>query len=494
MIPIYWLTSGVLVFVLAGFGAARCPGRSGIPLTLGGLGLGLSFGFIAGQSIDSPAIPHALLSRLLWITLLTTTPLWMWLSLRLGRELAPRPGRPERIGLVALWGAAAILAVGGLSAAPVVFERGREVGARFLLAPPFGSLAVIHAMTGIALALWTLHATLMAARASGRRRVSLAVYSIVPLAVASFYLLAETLLYEQIALKRAMLVMPVSVISLGTLAVVLRRHDLGERSLSPDRQIGYSPTVPIALGICLVLLALVAQLARGIGLGGSPGWQEGVSIGILAVVFVLWVFTGLREEIGRFADRGIYAARSAYKDVWQRVDHAIETAGSPAQMRSGLEAALRATLGPLHVQIWLRDDAGGDFVGVTGEDLPALPVGHALRQSMEGSARAWVMVGGAAKVEDVPLYLACESLEQRYGLRVFCPIPSREGLLGILGCGPAGGRTFHPEDIELLRLIGERLGTAGLEWKRTAPASSGGAATRNGDDDVATARISPPTL
>ncbi len=501
MIPFYWMTGGILVIVLAGLGAARCSSRAGVPLTLGGLGLGLSFLFAAGLNLDPPILSQALLTRLLWITLLLTTPLWGAFSFRLGREDARRPGRNERIAVALLWAVAGILAVGGLSKPPVVFHSIIEGGARFLLAPPFGRAAIVHAMTGIALALWTMHATLNAARASGRRRVSLAVYSLVPIAVTSFYLLAETLLYEQLTVRKAMLLVPASVVSLGVLALVLRLPDLGERSLAADRSISYTPAVPVALGSCLVTLALLAELVRKVGLGGSPGWEEGASVFVLAIVFVLWVFSGLRDEIGRFANRGFYAARSDYKDVWQRVDQAIEAAGTPADLMSGLEAALRATLGPLRVQIWLSEQASGDLIPVAAEHLPRLPIGHPLRRAMEGSKRALVLAGGATKVGEIPLHLACEILRQRHGLRVFCPITSDERLVGLLACGPAGGRTFHPEDLELLRLIGERLGGVGLAAKARAGSSSGppppppdAVAARNAGNDVATSRIIRPTV
>jgi hypothetical protein len=250
-----------------------------------------------------------------------------------------------------------------------------------------------------------------------------------------------------------------------------------------------------------VALALLAELVRKVGLGGPPGWEEGASVLGCAIVFVLWVFSGLRDEIGRFANRGFYAARSDYKDVWQRVDQAIEAAGTPADLMSGLEAALRATLGPLRVQIWLSEEASEDLIPVAAEHLPRLPMGHPLRRAMAGSKRALVLAGEAMKVEEIPLHLACEILQQCHGLRVFCPITSDERLVGLFACGPAGGRTFHPEDLEILRMIGERLGGVGLVAKARAGSTSGppdpphdAVAARNAGNDVATSRIIRPTL
>jgi hypothetical protein len=501
MIPLYWMAGGILVLVLAALGAGRCPGRSGIPLTLGGLGLGLSFLFAAALRLDPPVLSQALLSRLLWMTLLVTTPLWSVFSFRLGRENARRSGRNEKFSMMGLWAVAGLLAVGGLSNPPVTFSPVIEGGARFFLAAPFGRAAIVHAMAAIAIALWSLHATLNAARASGRRRVSLAVYSLVPVAVTSFYLLAETLLYEQLMLRKAMLLVPASIVSLGALALVLRLPDLGERSVAAEQSIPYTPAVPVALGSCLVALALLAEFVRKTGLGGSPGWAEGVSVLVLAVVFVFWVFSGLRDEIKRFANRGFYAARSDYKDVWQRVDLAIDTARTPADLMSGLEAALRATLGPLRVQIWLSERESGDLVPVGAEHLPRLPVGHPLRRAMQGGERVLVLAGGAVRVADIPLHIACEILAQRHGLRVFSPIRSGEVLVGLLGCGPAGGRTFHPEDLELLRLIGVRLGAsvmgmmagAGSVFGLPAPLTDTGAILNPGNDDAAS-RIIRPTV
>lgn len=453
-----WVGGAALLLVFASFAMARRPVHSGAPLFLACLGVALCFLFMAGLGLDPPLISHAILARLFWSTLLLTTPFWALFSFRFGREEMRKAGRIEKASLALLWISAGVLLVGGLSRPPMIFQFTSGKGSHLDLVRPLGQPTIVHAMAGIALVLWNLHATLDAARASGRRRVSLAVYSLVPLAVTTFYLFAEALLYEGMGSGKATLIVPASLVSLGGFALLLRLPGLGEGSLTRDRSVTYTPAVPVALGICLVLLAILAVLARWLGVGGESGWHEGIIVLTLATVFVLWVFSGLREEIRRFVDRGLYAARSDYQDVWERVDRALSASATPGGLLSGLAAALRATFGPLHVQIWTRDPASGDLVPAAADpQLPRIAADHPLRRALDGRSQALVLTGEAAKVAEVPLHLACEVLQQRYGLRVFCPVQSGARLVGILAFGPAGGRTFHPEDLELLQMIGVKL-------------------------------------
>jgi len=224
-----------------------------------------------------------------------------------------------------------------------------------------------------------------------------------------------------------------------------------------DCPVVYAPTVLVALGISLVALAFLAEAARGFATEGGSRLQEGVSLLVLALVFCLWVFPGLRGEIQRFADRGLYAARTDYRDTRETLDRVLATPASPQELLQRLVSALRATFGPLHVQLWLSEAGSEDLIPVADPHLPRLGPGHPLRLALEARTEALVMTGEAARVADVPLHLACEVLGQRYGLRVFCPLKADGRMVGVLGCGPAGGRTFHPEDLDLLRGITRRL-------------------------------------
>ncbi len=430
-----------------------------------------------------------------------TTPLWVSFSFRFAREQMERAGWMERAALAAVWASAGILLIGNLSHPALVYGSPKGDGTHFFLAPPFGNATVLHVMAGLALVLWNLHATLGAARASGCRRVSLAIYSLVPMFVTAFYLFAELLLYGQLSASKALLVLAASVVSLAAFAVALRLPSLASGRLDSSQPIVYAPTIPIALGFCLVALVIIAEVVRGIGMEGASGWQEGFSVIVLAMVFVLWVFSGLREEIRRLADRGFYAARSDYREAWERVEHVFRISDSPAALLAGLAGALRAALGPLHVVIWLEDEASGDLVPVAETQIPRLAAEHPLCLALHGRTRALVLSGDAAKVDEVPLHLACEVLRQRYGLRVFCPIPAGDRLVGILGCGPAGGRTFHPEDLELLRMIGARIGERPLRTGTGPETPDGGglplpgeSRARRSESDAASTRTVHPGI
>ncbi len=65
-----WTVGAILVIAFAALAAARRPSSSGIPLFLGALGLGLCFLLLGGLRLASPPLPHPILTRLLWSTVL----------------------------------------------------------------------------------------------------------------------------------------------------------------------------------------------------------------------------------------------------------------------------------------------------------------------------------------------------------------------------------------------------------------------------------------
>ncbi|NWF91201.1 MAG: hypothetical protein HXY50_17275 [Ignavibacteriaceae bacterium] len=457
MLSAPWFAAAALLWLLclSRNGADRYPGLR--ELTLASISLGATCFGLGALSIEAWEAVRPYLVGLTWGSLLLGMPLWVAFSLRFGRPEGARGRSTDAALVLLLWLTAIGLLIGGVWLTPLSFQEARQAHGVLRVQTPHGRVQILHALVGLAIVLWNLQATLEAARVEGRRRIAHVIYAVLAPLLIGFYLLAETLLYGEQPVRVAILFLPglFGAVALSMLALGKKWRE--ELSVPVRHPVVYSPAILTALGLFLIGLALISKLLRGLG-ETEAFWYEAGSALLLAGALAVWVFPGLRTAVQTFLDRHLYAPSPSQKASWDRLDRGVQETRSPAALLGQLRAALQSIYGPIHLALWTERSQPRAFVPVEEGGVPILETVHPLVRALAGRTRPLVITGEAASIEEVPLHIACEELHERHGLRIFYPIAARGRLIAILGCGPAGGRTFHPEDLELLGRLSARLG------------------------------------
>jgi hypothetical protein len=254
------------------------------------------------------------------------------------------------------------------------------------------------------------------------------------------------------------LFLPAVLVSSLAFGSAFGRRRLDEGTLPVGRPIVYSSVVLSALGIFFVGLALLSQLLRLIGVSWESRWYERAAVTALLGAVLLWIFPGLRASVRRFVDRNLYASRFDYRSLWEKVNHTLGTINGSRELPGAVRALFRDLFGTLHVHLWLVDPGTGDFLAPGEPATEPIPGDHPIARALREASEPLVLSGEAGSVKEIPLYAAGEAFYQRYGLRVFYPIRSKTCLVGILGCGPGGKSTLHPEDLDVMRTVAEHIG------------------------------------
>jgi len=455
---ILWFFAASILWVLGWIGSVRSPGRSAFWPLLGNFGFGLCCVFLGMTTLNHAPLGHPFWTRLLWSTLLLTVPSWVAFSQRFARPEGSESGQLQRLLLALLWISAVVLLVLGYVNEPLESIRTPEGRMILALLPPLGQWIVLHTLLGVMLLLWNLQATLEAARVTSRRRTSQAIYSLLPLVMTSLYVLAELLLYRQQRETTTEMLLAAILISGVAFSVIVMRGKRSDFALPVGHQITLSSVVLTALGAFFVGLALLVELLRRFGLTTESGWPERVIVGLLAILLSFWIFPGMREELRRFLDRRVRVAEPAASKMRTCIEELLHAVDRMEDLLVVLRILLQDRFGDLRLDLWAFEPMAGEFAPVGISELPRLGPSHPLIRAMDRRSQPLLLAGDASRIEDVPLHVACEEIAAEHCLRVFLPIRGRGDLVAVLACGPGGGRTIHPEDIDLLRRIADRLG------------------------------------
>ena len=219
-----------------------------------------------------------------------------------------------------------------------------------------------------------------------------------------------------------------------------------------------SSAVLSGLGAFFVGLALLAEAVRWIGRPSEAIWYERAAVALLVVLLALWIFPGLRCELRRLLDRGGLVSFAASRETIEKMARALAPAERAGDLAIALRILLRERLGPITAHLWVSAPLTDRFEPAE----PTGPVGlgreHPLVTELERRSGALVLSGGASRIREIVLHVACEEIAERHGLRVLLPIRHHGTLVAILGAGGTAERTLHPEDIDLLEELAAEIG------------------------------------
>lgn len=454
---LFWSLACLNVWILGAVYSRRDSGRKALWFLLANLGFGFCCLLLGMLTLENPPRGHPLWTRLLWSTLVLTVPAWVAFSQRFARPPESSPGDVQRVLQFLGWTMAAALLLLGINWPPLEVTRTAEGHTVMTLVPPIGRWVAIHILVGVTMLLWNLHATLEAARSVQRRRIAGAIYALLPLVMASLYLIAEFLLYNQQRCTSTDILLGATVVSTLAFAAVTGKQKRHEMDLPVGTEVVFSSGVLSALGVFFVVLVLLAETLRALGIEAGMTWYEHVIVGFFVVLFSLWILPGLRHEVGRFVDRKLYVPPMGANDTWRRVNLALASVDSTDDLAAAIRILFRERFGPLSVRLWVYEVVAGEFVPAEDSTLPRLGPRHPLIMALQYRTRPLLVSTVASRIEQIPLHAACEEMAEKHDLRVFFPMRSSGHLAAVMGCGPGVGRTLHPEDLELLQKIADRI-------------------------------------
>lgn len=454
MISAVWFLAGAILSTVGIAAGVQRNLRGGGWFLLGCVGLGLYCVFLGFIGHSNPPLGSSPWIRPLWVTLLLTTPAWAAFSYRFGRPSTKAGASIEGIVVGSLWLSAAALLVLGSIRPPLEISASSGY---FTLRPPVGRLITVHALISLIIVLRNIQATIEAARASSRKQTEHVLYALLPVTLAGIYLLADILLFGQQPRTRTLFLLPATLVSAVALAIALGQKRLSGASMPVGHPVIYSSAVLVAVGFLFVALALLAQGLNAIGISVTSSWFVWVAPLSLILILGLTLFPGIREQLRRFANRSLYISDVDNKSAWERLDKTLASVTTPDALAEALRQIFWSTIGPLRVRLWIADAIGSNLVPLGEGNVPIFGPDHPLVRTLQRRREPLLLTEPATRVDDIPLYVACEELGSRHGLRVFYRIGDGERLEGILGCGSGERGSLHPEDLDLIRVVADRL-------------------------------------
>jgi two-component system, NtrC family, sensor kinase len=216
-------------------------------------------------------------------------------------------------------------------------------------------------------------------------------------------------------------------------------------------------------GILTVLYVLIIFLFHSVFVTTGGGDSLVLSL-ILALIIVL-LFNPLRERVQFLIDRLFFRGRYDYRHLLRKISGRMASLLSLPQIRELLSSAITEALQVERVILIMAEEGGfhlydGRADGGAGEAVSPREIeslsGFLEEQTTPLSRAAVERRSKEEKGEGVLLRIF-----DRLGVVLFIPLPSPDGLVGLIAIGQKrSGELFVEEDLELLRTIANQAATA----------------------------------
>ncbi len=331
------------------------------------------------------------------------------------------------------------------------------------------AMHVMVLLTGV-LVLMNLERTFRSAVGILRWRVKFMVLGVGTVFAVRIHTSAQALLYSSThpateSLNAAALLLG----GLLMMRALLRNSRSGHVDLYVSHTVLHRSATVLLSGLYLLVIGALAGLFRHLGgIGGFPLMTLVIFVGLIGLS-VLLSSDRVRLYTKRFVSANFRRPQYDYRRVW--ISFAERTAGvmdRTAYCRA-VAGLVSETLEALAVTIWVSDTAR---VRLTFGGSTSLSSGRDAGVAEEASVTSALIAGLQAKQEPFDLETAGDewadtlrewnprSFPGKGGHRVAVPLVRRGDLIGVMViCDRVGGAPFTTEEFELLKVIGEQMGS-----------------------------------
>ncbi len=243
------------------------------------------------------------------------------------------------------------------------------------------------------------------------------------------------------------------------------RHRLLNRRLFVSRKVVYASVAPLAFGIYLMVLGLIAFFIRRFGLPFSFVLQWFLVAGGAVFLLMMAVSGKIRHAVKYFVSTHFYNNKYEYRDEWLAFSRRLQDARTESEVVDAFHRILSRSLFTNAIAIWTGDPRQGyrmalrRGIRVKTPEALALPSDHPLIARLGQNRYLHFGQGRAegSETDETPLPAPLSET----GLVLFAPFSVGEELVGLVGVGPefTGGR-YGPDDFDLLEALGTQAASA----------------------------------
>ncbi len=319
------------------------------------------------------------------------------------------------------------------------------------------------------LILTNLEWTFRAAVGTSRWRVKYAVIGLALLFGTRIYTRSQALLYGGVDFQMSL--MNSAALFLATLLIAFSfyRSKLAAVDVYPSATALYKSLTVLIAGFYLVVVGIVAKIVDVVG--GEEAFPLLTFLLLLAAVglSILWLSDRVRQGVKQFVSLHFRRPMYDYRRVWSAFTERTAAQLDRVELCRAVARLISETFEVLSVTVWLLDAARGKLQLAASTSLTS-------DQAVEPSdATALLQTMSALKAETVqPVLLDqsdeawCRLLREANptffpagGKRVCVPLNAGGEAIGFLVLGDrVAGTPFTPEDLDLLKCLGEQLGAA----------------------------------
>lgn len=258
----------------------------------------------------------------------------------------------------------------------------------------------------------------------------------------------------------------VGLLAAALISVSLNREAIFAVDVYPSNALLFQSATVLAAGAYLIIVGLLAQIVRDFGGEGALPVQAFFIMLALAILAVGLLSERWRRRVKLFFSRHLRRPVFDYRQVWTTFTRHTATRTDEASFCNSVSSWLAETFQVLSVSVWPIDDDRKSF---RRESSTATPQSEAAApRDWEALITALAPRSGPIDLDAVqePWALLLKEMTPGFfpdgGQRICLPLKSGGELVGlILVADRVGGAPFSPEDLDLLRCVGDQT-AAGL--------------------------------
>ncbi len=322
-------------------------------------------------------------------------------------------------------------------------------------------------LLGAVLVLTNLEWTFRAAVGTSRWRVKYAVIGLGLLFGTRIYTSSQALLYSGSNFQISLLNSAALFLSTLLIALSFYRSKLAAVDIYPSATALYKSLTIVIAGLYLFVVGIVAWLVTS--LGGERSFPLLTFLLLIAAVglSILWLSDRFRQAAKEFVRVHFQRPLHDYRSVWSSFTRRTAAQLDRGEFCRAMARLIAETFEALSVTVWLLDPARGRLMLATSTSL----TGESRQEPVEATA---LLSALASLKTDNPQPVYLEQSEERWcqllrqsnplffstgGSRVCMPLVGGGEPLGFLVLGDRiAGASFTPEDLDLLKCLGEQAG------------------------------------
>jgi putative PEP-CTERM system histidine kinase len=345
---------------------------------------------------------------------------------------------------------------------------GPYVAAAWLRTVPAAKLLDVGILGSFVIILMNLERTIRSAVGTMRWRIKFLVLGLAIIFGARVYTQGQALIYNGHSLSLASIDAISLVLGCGFIALAYVRAGFAEIDIYPSQAVMESSVTVFLVGGYLLIVGVLAQIVTWLGRRDNFQLQAFIVLIGISALGVLILSERLRQGVRTFVSRHFYTSRRDTRKIWtlftQRLASVIDQPG----LCLASAKLISETFNVLSVTIWLIDQnrlaatASTALKELSPVDLGQLSPGpKSFAESMKDSSLPFDLElpshDWAAALRE-----ACPGQFRGGGNRLALPLTAGDRLLGIaILADRVNGARYSPEDLDLLKCIGDQI-AAGL--------------------------------